>query len=112
MTGTRRKGGLAAILDMLERELIDAPDGEIAGVLQELGLRPEIAGSVALFELLGWHRPEDYAVRRGEPVEVTSLWPVLSRPSPSGRGSRGAGKLTDMDSASGFGDKPGDDGER
>ena len=56
MSGARRKGGLAAVLDMLERELIEAPEAEIAEVLQELGLRPGMAGSVALFELIGWHQ--------------------------------------------------------
>ncbi len=43
---------LAAILDGLERELVEAPESEIAEVLQELGLRPGMAGSVALFELI------------------------------------------------------------
>jgi len=108
MTGTRRKGGLTAIIDMLERELMEAPEAEIAGVLQELGLRPEIAGSVALFELLGWHRLEDCGAPQQQPVGTTPSWPGLSRPSMSGRRSGGSGKLADADPR----DKPGDDRER
>ena len=71
MIGVPRKGGLAAVLDMLEHELTEAPEAEIAEVLQELGLRPDMAGSVALFELIGRFRftsDEAPDQRKGGPI--------------------------------------------
>ena len=78
MSAGRRKGGLAAVIDMLERELIEAPEAEIAAVLQELGLRPRMAGSVALFELLRWEPPDEDAVAE-EPEEAPVLPLVVMR---------------------------------
>ena len=49
---------LTRILEALEREIIAAPDFEITSVLEELGMRPEMKGSVALFELLHRLRPD------------------------------------------------------
>jgi hypothetical protein len=43
----------ARILDALAQEIAEAPEAELAGVLAELGLRPEMKGSAALLELRG-----------------------------------------------------------
>jgi hypothetical protein len=44
---------LARILDGLAQEIAEAPEAELASVLAELGLRPEMKGSAALLELRG-----------------------------------------------------------
>jgi len=75
MIGVPRKGGLSAVLDLLERELVEAPEAELAEVLQELGLRPGMAGSVALFELIGRYR-----FTRDEAAEESKDGPI--RPLP------------------------------
>ncbi len=84
MTGVPRKGGLTAILDMLERELIEAPEAEIAEMLQELGLRPGMVGSVALFELIGRdHLPIDEAAAEDQepPAQPLPLPREFRRPN-------------------------------
>ena len=70
MMEQRPDAALARILEALERELIAAPDAEIIGVLEELGMRPEMKGSVALFELLHRLRPD---VEDPEPEGETIL---------------------------------------
>lgn len=65
---------LAAILDTLEQELIEAPEMEIAEMLQELGLRPDMTGSVALFELIGRYRlTSDEAAEEGKGGPIRPL---------------------------------------
>ena len=84
MIGVPRKGGLAAVLDMLEHELTEAPEAEIAEVLQELGLRPGMADSVALFELIGRHQfTGDEAVDEGKdrPMHPLPFLREFRRPS-------------------------------
>lgn len=41
--------GFERVLLSLERELLAAPDDEIADVAAEIGLKPDMKGSVALF---------------------------------------------------------------
>jgi len=84
MSGVPRKGGLTAVLDMLERELIEAPEAEIAEVLQELGLRPGMVGSVALFELIGWDQfanDETAGEDKNRPIQPLPLLRELRRPN-------------------------------
>jgi hypothetical protein len=49
MKTTRPELGLERVLVALERDLLDASDAEILAVANELGLKPYMKGSIALF---------------------------------------------------------------
>ena len=74
MMEQRLDAALARILEALERELIAAPDGEIMSVLEELGMRPEMKGSVALFELLHRLRPDPAEDPEPEGETILPFW--------------------------------------
>lgn len=84
---------LARIVDGLAQDLAEAPDAEIAEVLAELGQRPELKGSVALFELCGLfgrivqyrgERDEDDEPPEGGGAAGAAIPPAGRRPA-SGR---------------------------
>lgn len=74
MMEQRPDAALARILEALERELIAAADAEIIGVLEELGMRPEMKGSVALFELLHRLRPDPPEDPEPEGERILPFW--------------------------------------
>ena len=49
MKSARPELGLERLLIALERDLLDAPDEEILAMANELGMKPGMKGSVALF---------------------------------------------------------------
>ena len=49
MKTTRPELGIERLLTALEQELLDASDEEIAAVASELGIKPGMKGSIALF---------------------------------------------------------------
>ncbi|HEX4050218.1 MAG TPA: hypothetical protein VHY19_05005 [Steroidobacteraceae bacterium] len=49
MKTTRPELGIERVLVALERDLLDATDEEISAVASELGIKPGMKGSIALF---------------------------------------------------------------
>ncbi len=49
MKSTRPEVGLERLLAAIERDILDTSDEEIASVASELGIKPDMKGSIALF---------------------------------------------------------------
>jgi len=60
---------LTRIIDALEADLIAATDEDIAAVAADLGMKPHMKGSVALFDLIAGGRFGDVAIHLEAPGE-------------------------------------------
>lgn len=72
MTTTRPELGFARLLDALGQDLLDASDEEILAVAKELGQKPDMKGSIALFGVTyAWRRNIQAAVSAEQSKETS-----------------------------------------
>jgi hypothetical protein len=86
MKTTRPELGLERLLAALERDLLDATDGEILAVANELGLKPGMKGSIALCGVTFAARlkNQDPASRRQTKAASGRVSPTRLRRRPKG----------------------------
>jgi hypothetical protein len=71
MTTTRPELGFERLLVALERDLLEAPDEEILAAADELGQKPGMKGSVALFGVtFAWRLKDPRKKSAQQPKEI------------------------------------------